>query len=178
MFLEAGQQAGHPFSKDVNGFQQEGVSWFDMTIFRGQRWSAASAYLRPALKRTNLTTQENVMVERVIFDGKRAVGVEYSVKGGQKQRVMADKVVLCGGAINTPQLLMLSGIGPAQDLKNLGIEVVADVPGVGQNLQDHLEVYVVQKCKRPVSLLGDQKGFRMIKVGIQWFINQTGTISD
>jgi len=173
VFLEAGQQAGHPFTKDINGFQQEGVGWFDMTIHGGQRWSTASAYLRPALKRSNLSTETGVLVTRVLLEGKKAVGVEYEQEGAIK-RVMADKVILSGGAINSPQLLMLSGVGPAAHLREIGVPVVQDLPGVGQNLQDHLELYIVQQCKKPLSLLADQKGVRMVKTGVEWFLKRTG----
>ena len=142
VFLEAGQQAGYPFSTDVNGYQQEGVSWFDMTIRDGRRWSAASAYLRPALaeRSERLATEEGVLVTRVLFEGRRAVGVEYVSTDGETRRALADKVILSGGAINTPQLLMLSGVGPAKELEEVGVNVVQDLPGVGRNLQ-------VWRCK-------------------------------
>ena len=183
VFLEAGQQAGHRFTEDVNGYRQEGVGWFDMTINRGKRWSAASAYLRPALKRPNLKTEENVLVRKILFDGIRANGIEFESRNrsGEKRKIYAEKVVLCSGAIDSPQLLMLSGIGDFAELGRAGVKVkdlIANVPGVGKNLQDHLEIYVVQKCKEPVSLLGDQKGLRMINVGLKWFINQSGTPYD
>lgn len=173
IFIKAGQQAGHGLSEDINGFRQEGVGAFDMTIYKGQRWSAASAYLRPALER--ITVKDSILAHRVIFENKRAIGVEISDHNGNTEQVFGDEIILSGGAINSPQLLMLSGIGNADDLKALDIPVVAHVPGVGQNLQDHLEVYVVQKCKKPMTLLRDQKFPRMIKVGVQWFMNQTGS---
>ncbi|TRY63969.1 hypothetical protein TCAL_11167 [Tigriopus californicus] len=173
VFLEAGQQAGHSFTQDVNGYQQAGMSWFDMTIRDGQRWSAASAYLRPALERSNLNAEVEVLVTKILFDGKKAIGIEYEHKGQRKQ-VYGEEIILSGGAINSPQLLMLSGIGDAAHLKSMDIPLVEHVPGVGQNLQDHLELYVVQKCKSPVTLLGDQKGARMIQVGLNWFYNQSG----
>ncbi len=120
----------------MNGYQQEGMSWFDMTIKNGKRWSAASAYLRPAVtdRSDRLKTQEQVLVTRILFDGRRAVGVEYE-QLGQLKRVLADKVILSGGAINSPQLLMLSGVGPADHLREMGIDVLLDLPGVGKNLQ-------------------------------------------
>jgi len=154
VFIEAATQAGHKRTEDVNGYQQEGFGPFDMTTHKGYRWSTASAYLRPALNRPqkNLNVESKVLVTKILFDGKKAIGVEY-VQGGETKKVYAEnEVIVSGGAINSPQLLMLSGIGD----------------------QDHLELYVVQKCKKPVTLLGDQKGLRMIKVGIQWFLNQTG----
>ncbi len=153
VFLKAGQEAGHPFTADVNGRQQEGVSWFDMTIKGGQRWNVASAYLRPAMNERGdrIQTREGVLVTKVLLDGKRAVGVEY-VKDGETHRAYADKVVLSGGAINTPQLLMLSGIGPASELREAGVEVVQDLPGVGKNLQvSQMENYCTLRiviCRR------------------------------
>jgi choline dehydrogenase len=176
VFIEAGRQAGHGVTEDVNGFRQEGVGPFEMTIHKGNRWSAASAYLRPALKERpeRLSIKDSVLVHKVLFDGTRAIGVEVSQKGGPPEKIFADEVILSGGAINSPQLLMLSGIGNADHLTSLGVPVVAHLPGVGRNLQDHLEVYVVQKCKKPVTLLKDQKFPRMIQIGVQWFMNQTG----
>ena len=177
VFMEAGQQAGHAYTPDVNGYRQEGVGPFEMTINKGQRWNTASAYLRPALKDRpdRVKTKNNVLVHKVLFDGSKAIGVEFSKNGGSAQKVYANEVILSGGAINSPQLLMLSGVGNADHLKEHNIPVVAHVPGVGQNLQDHLEVYVVQKCKKPVTLLQDQKFPKMIGVGIQWFLNHTGS---
>ena len=148
-----------------------------MTIHKGQRWSAASAYLRPALKERSdrLSIQDSVLVHKILFDGNKAIGVEFTNKSGEIQKIYANEVILSGGAINSPQLLMLSGIGDSKQLKEHDIPVIAHVPGVGQNLQDHIEVYVVQKCKKPVTLLADQKFPRMIQVGLQWFYNQTGS---
>uniref|UniRef100_A0A7N6AE77 Choline dehydrogenase n=1 Tax=Anabas testudineus TaxID=64144 RepID=A0A7N6AE77_ANATE len=173
-FIEAGQQAGYPFTEDMNGYQQEGVGWMDMTIHKGKRWSAASAYLRPALSRPNLKTEVRCLVSKILFDGNRAVGVEYTQKG-QKKRVFAEKeVILSGGAINSPQLLMLSGVGNADDLKQLDIPVVQHLPGVGSNLQDHLEVYIQQQCTQPITLYKAQKPFQMVKIGLEWFTTFTG----
>ncbi|KAL5022044.1 hypothetical protein ScPMuIL_001199 [Solemya velum] len=139
-FIDAGVQAGYPFTDDMNGYQQEGVGWMDMTIHNGKRWSAASAYLRPALFHDNLDTETGAISTRILFDKKRAIGIEYE-QSGQTKRVHAEKeVILSGGAINSPQLLMLSGIGNADDLKQHGIEPVVHLPGVGENLQDHLEM--------------------------------------
>jgi len=172
-FLAAGQEAGYPLTEDVNGFQQEGMGWSDMTIHKGMRWSAAQAYLHPALARSNLETKTGVLVTKLLLEGKRAVGVEY-LEGGQLKQVRAEEVLLCGGAINSPQLLQLSGVGDADQLREVGIEPVHHLPGVGANLQDHLEVYLVQQCTKPVSLYSQQRGLTMIKVGLQWFLNQTG----
>ncbi|KAB0359090.1 hypothetical protein FD754_003246 [Muntiacus muntjak] len=136
-FLEAAQQAGYPLTEDMNGFQQEGFGWMDMTIHEGKRWSTACAYLHPALSRPNLTAETQTFVSRVLFEGTRAVGVEY-IKNGQSHRAYASKeVILSGGAINSPQLLMLSGVGNADDLRKLGIPVVCHLPGYGATA--HLE---------------------------------------
>ena len=176
VFIEAGTQAGYTATEDVNGFQQEGVGKFDMTIHEGKRWSTASAYLRPALKERSdqVSVKSSVLVHKVLFEGSKAVGIELSDKNGNVEKIYGDEIILSGGAINSPQLLMLSGVGDADHLKDLDIPVQAHVPGVGQNLQDHLELYVAQKCKKPVTLLQDQKFPRMIQVGVQWFMNQGG----
>ena len=143
-FIDAGVQAGYPFTEDMNGYQQEGFGWMDMTIHKGVRWNTANAYLRPALKRPNLRADTKAMITRIVFENNRAVGVEYHYQN-QLKRVRARKgVILTSGAINTPQLLNLSGVGNADDLKKLGIPVKAHLPGVGQNLQDHLEMYFHQ----------------------------------
>ena len=172
-WLAAGQEAGYPLTEDMNGYQQEGVGRMDMTTHKGMRWSAASAYLRPALKRPNLETKTGVIVTKVLLEGKKAVGVEIIDKGVTKQ-IRADEVILSGGAINSPQLLMLSGIGNADHLKSVGVDVLHHLPGVGENLQDHLEVYVVQECKKAVSLKAEQHGLKMVQVGLNWFLNQKG----
>jgi choline dehydrogenase len=151
-FFEAVQQAGYPLTDDVNGLRQEGFAPFDRNVHRGRRLSAARAYLHPVKQRPNLDIKTRALVTRVLFDGTRAVGVEYVRGRGAPRRVSAREVVLCGGAINTPQLLQLSGIGNAGHLQALGIDVVQHLPGVGENLQDHLEVYVQYACKQPVSL--------------------------
>uniref|UniRef100_A0A8C9QP29 Choline dehydrogenase n=1 Tax=Spermophilus dauricus TaxID=99837 RepID=A0A8C9QP29_SPEDA len=154
--------------------QQEGFGWMDMTIHEGKRWSAACAYLHPALNRPNLRAEVQTLVSRVLFEGNRAVGVEY-IKNGQSHRAYASKeVILSGGAINSPQLLMLSGIGNADDLKRLGIPVVCHLPGVGQNLQDHLEIYIQQACTHPITLHSAQKPLRKICIGLEWLWRFTG----
>uniref|UniRef100_A0A3Q3Q6Z6 Glucose-methanol-choline oxidoreductase N-terminal domain-containing protein n=1 Tax=Monopterus albus TaxID=43700 RepID=A0A3Q3Q6Z6_MONAL len=161
-FIEAGQQAGYPFTDDMNGYQQEGVGWMDMTIYKGKRWNTASAYLRPALGRPNLKTEVCCLTTKILFDGNRAVGVEYTQKG-QKKRIFADKeVILSGGAINSPQLLMLLLGTPASS------------HSVGSNLQDHLELYVQQQCTQPITLHKAQKPFQMVKIGLEWLTTFTG----
>jgi choline dehydrogenase len=151
-FFEAVVQAGHQLSDDLNGYRQEGFAPFDRNLHRGRRLSASRAYLHPVLGRPNLEVRTRALVTRILFDGTRAVGVEYIRGGGGPRRVGAGEVVLCGGAINSPQTLQLSGVGAADELKALGIDVVADLPGVGENLQDHLEVYVQHACTQPVSV--------------------------
>ncbi|XP_053456717.1 choline dehydrogenase, mitochondrial [Nycticebus coucang] len=173
-FLEAVKQAGYPFTEDMNGFQQEGFGWADMTIHEGKRWSTACAYLHPSLSRSNLKAEARTFVNRVLFEGTRAVGVEY-VKNGQSCRAYASReVILSGGAINSPQLLMLSGVGNADDLKRLGIPVVCHLPGVGQNLQDHLEIYIQQACTQPITLHSAQKPLEMVHIGLEWLWKFTG----
>ena len=151
-FFEATQQAGYTLTSDVNGYRQEGFAPFDRNIRRGRRLSAARAYLHPVLKRPNLELETRAQVTRVLFEGTRAVGVEYRAGKGPLKQARAAEVILCGGSINTPQVLELSGVGDAKALGALGIDVVHDLPGVGENLQDHLEVYVQYSCKQPVSV--------------------------
>jgi choline dehydrogenase len=172
-FFAAAQQAGYALTEDVNGYRQEGFGPFDRNIHRGRRLSAARAYLHPVLSRANLTVACRAMVTRVIFDGKRAVGVEF-IHRGQNKRVRAAEVILSGGAINSPQLLQLSGVGKGADLAELGIEVVADLPGVGENLQDHLEVYVQYGAKQPVSVAPALKWRNRPIVGAKWLFGRTG----
>ncbi|TLZ05195.1 MAG: choline dehydrogenase, partial [Gammaproteobacteria bacterium] len=140
-WLEAGRQAGYALTPDMNGFQQEGFGHLDMTVGGGRRCSAANAYLRPAMRRGNLTVRTHALATRVLFEGRRAVGVRYR-RGGLFHEVRARReVILCAGPINSPQLLMLSGIGPRHELAAHGIDAVRELPGVGENLQDHLEFY-------------------------------------
>ncbi|MBB6346347.1 choline dehydrogenase [Nonomuraea muscovyensis] len=168
-FFEAVQQAGYPLTDDVNGYRQEGFARFDRNIRRGRRLSAARAYLHPVLGRPNLTVRTRALVSRVLFEGTRAVGVEYD--GGT---VRAKEVVLCGGAINSPQLLQLSGVGNAAELGALGVRVVHDLPGVGENLQDHLEVYIQHGCSQPVSMQPNLQKWRHPWIGAQWLFARRG----
>lgn len=175
-FIEAGQQAGYPFTEDMNGYQQEGFGWMDMTIHKGKRWNSSTGYLRPVLYRPNLSVISKALTTRILFDKKRAIGLEY-VHGGLTKEVRAEReIILSGGAINSPQLLMLSGVGNARDLRDLDIPVVTDLPGVGENLQDHLEVYVQQTCTKPITLYSAQWKFphNMVRIGLEWFLKQTG----
>jgi choline dehydrogenase len=173
-FVEAGRQAGYPVTADMNGFQQEGFGAMDMTTHRGRRWSAAKAYLRPALRRPNLTLCTRALSTRVRFEGLRASGVDYAERGQTRHARAEREVILCGGAINSPQLLLLSGIGPADQLASLGIEVVADRPGVGENLQDHLEIYVQHACTQPISLYGSEKLGNKLWIGANWLFLRRG----
>ena len=146
------QQAGYPLTDDVNGYRQEGFARFDRNLHRGRRLSAARAYLHPVPRpQATCTSQTLALATKVRFDGKRAVGVDY-LRAGRRRTVDAGEVILCGGAINTPQLLQLSGVGDEQHLSALGIDVVHHLPGVGENLQDHLEVYIQYASKQPVSI--------------------------
>jgi choline dehydrogenase len=163
------QEAGHPLTDDVNGYRQEGFAPFDRNIRRGRRWSAARAYLHPVMKRPNLDVVTGRLAAKVVFEGTRAVGVQI---GDSVAR--ADEVILCGGAINSPQLLQLSGVGNARELEGLGVKVVADVPGVGENLQDHLEVYVQHACTQPVSAQPALKWRNRPLVGARWLLQRSG----
>jgi choline dehydrogenase len=173
-FFQAAQDAGYPLTDDVNGYRQEGFARFDRNLHRGRRLSAARAYLHPVRDRKNLTVHTLSFVTGVRFDGTRAVGVDYQRGGRLNRRVDAGEIILCGGAINTPQLLQLSGIGNADDLRALGIDVVADVPGVGQNLQDHLEVYVQHSSKQPVSIAPGLRYRARPRIGYEWLVHRRG----
>jgi choline dehydrogenase len=173
-FFEAVQQAGYELTADVNGYRQEGFAPFDRNIHDGRRLSAARAYLHPVLGRPNLDVITRALVTRVLFDGSRAVGVESSRGSGAARRVLAGEVILCGGAINSPQTLQLSGVGIADELRALGIEVVEDLPGVGSNLQDHLEVYVQHACSQPVSVAPYLKYRNRPWVALQWLLRHRG----
>ncbi len=173
-FLEAVQQAGYPLSKDTNGYQQEGFSPMDQSIHRGSRSSCSTAYLAPIRHRNNLNVAVGCHVTRILLESKRAVGVEY-VQSGQVHRINASReVILAAGATNSPQLLMLSGIGPASELNHHGIPVVVDLPGVGQNLQDHWDVQVQQECTRPISVNPEISLLNRIKNGARWLISKDG----
>ena len=172
-FFEATEQAGYPRTEDVNGYRQEGFAPFDRNVRRGRRLSAARAYLHPVMSRPNLTVQTRAMVTGIRFDGTKATGVDYTHRGSSKT-AFASEIILCGGAINSPQLLQLSGVGNAADLAELGIDVVADLPGVGANLQDHLEVYIQYSCTQPVSMAPALKMWRRPFIGAQWLFLRGG----
>ncbi len=166
-WLDAGEQAGFASTTDVNGYRQEGFAVFDKNVVRGRRLSAARAYLHPVLDRPNLTLVTLARVNRILFDGTRATGVEYR-RAARTHTVAAAEVISCGGAFNSPQLLQLSGIGDPDHLGGLGIGVISALPGVGQNLQDHLEVYIQHECTQPVSMQPQLAKWRMPLIGLQW----------
>jgi choline dehydrogenase len=178
-FFEAAQEAGYPLTDDVNGYRQEGFAPFDRNIHRGRRLSAARAYLHPILRqRSNLAVWTRRFVTQVVFEGTRAVGVDVARSLGGRggvDRYSAGEIILAGGAINSPQLLLLSGIGPSRQLAELGIDVRADLPGVGRNLQDHLEVYVQHQSLRAVSMQPSATQlWRRPFIGAQWMFLRSG----
>lgn len=179
-FLQAVQEAGYPLTDDVNGYKQEGFALFDRNIHRGRRLSAARAYLHPSMKRKNLTVRIRAFVTKLILEGKKAVGVEVTFganangKGGRSEKIYAKNIVSCGGAFNSPQLLQLSGIGNARELESVGVQPVHDLPGVGENLQDHLEVYIQYSCKKPVSMQPALQWWRAPWIGFQWLFFRKG----
>jgi choline dehydrogenase len=173
-FIEAGRQAGYPVSPDLNGERQEGFGRLDMTVKDGVRSSAANAYLRPAMKRRNLAVVTHALATRIAFEGGRAVGIHYRRGGREHFARVRREVILSGGSINSPQLMKLSGVGPAAELSALGIEVVADRPGVGENLQDHLEFYFQFASKQPITLYGHAGLVARGLVGLQWLLNGRG----
>jgi choline dehydrogenase len=173
-FFEAVQQAGYPLTEDVNGYRQEGFAAFDRNVHDGRRLSAARAYLHPVMDRPNLTVETRAFTTRILFEGNRATGVEYARRGRGGRRVSAGEVVVCGGAINSPQLLQLSGVGGEADLRPHGIDVVADLAGVGENLQDHLEVYVQHSSTQPVTMAPYFAMKRRPLVGAEWLLRKSG----
>ncbi len=172
-FFAAVQQAGYQLTDDVNGYRQEGFAAFDRNVHRGRRLSAARAYLYPVMSRPNLTVATRAFATKIIFDGTRAVGVEFRHEGKVK-RVRSAELILSGGAINSPQLLQLSGVGNAAELSGLGIDAVADLPGVGENLQDHLEVYIQYGSRLPVSVAPALKWRNRPMVGAKWLFLRSG----
>jgi choline dehydrogenase len=168
-FFTAVQEAGYPLTDDVNGYRQEGFAAFDRNLHRGRRWSAADAYLHPVRDRPNLDVRTRTLVTRLVVEGTRVTGAEY-VRAGRRraERVNCGEVILCGGAFNSPQLLQVSGVGDAERLRAAGVEPVHHLPGVGEHLQDHLEVYVQHASTQPVSLNPLLKWYRRPWIGLQW----------
>jgi choline dehydrogenase len=173
-FFEAVQQAGHPLTDDVNGYRQEGFAKFDRNVHRGRRLSAARAYLHPVMSRPNLDVQTLAHVTGLRLQHKTVVGVDYVRAGSLRRSVQSREVILCGGAINSPQVLQLAGIGNARELSALGIAPVADLPGVGENLQDHLEVYIQHASKQPVSIAPWMKHRHKPRIGAEWLFLRKG----
>ena len=174
-FFAACVEAGYELTEDVNGYRQEGFAPFDRTIHRGRRLSASQAYLRPIRGRKNLTLRTRTLVTGIVFERRRAVAVDIERQGGGSERIEGGEIILCGGSINSPQLLQLSGVGRAADLEALGIPVVADLPGVGDHLQDHLEVYVQYQARQPVSMQPSAtQRWRRPFIGAQWLFFRSG----
>ena len=173
-FVEAGRQAGYPVTDDYNGRQQEGFGRMEMTVHNGLRWSAANAYLKPALKRSNLKLATHALARRVLLEAKRAVGVEYEIAGGILQARARREVIIAASSINSPKLLQISGIGAPATLKAAGIDVVQALPGVGENLQDHLEIYFQVVSKQPVTLYSKLNWFSKGLIGAEWLFLKSG----
>jgi choline dehydrogenase len=174
VFIEAAVQAGYKRTNDFNGPQFEGAGMYDATIKDGSRFSAAKGYLTPEVRaRRNLEIRTQVQVERVIFEGKRATGIAYA-RGGRAETALGREIILCGGAVNSPQLLMLSGVGPAAHLNAMGIPVIHDSPDVGGNLQDHLDMIVQWECSQPITLNGNSKFINKLKALGQWMFLKAG----
>ncbi|WP_022950406.1 choline dehydrogenase [Leucothrix mucor] len=173
-FVKAGQQAGYMKAEDYNGESQEGFGPMHMTVKNGVRWSTANAYLKPAMSRPNLTVETHALSRRILLEGKKAVGIEYEQGGTIKQVKAKRDVIVSAGPIGSPQLLQVSGIGPADVLKKAGIEVKHDLPGVGENLQDHLEFYFQYKCKQAITLNGKLNLFSKALIGMRWILFKTG----
>lgn len=172
-FIEAGRQAGFEVTEDYNGSKQEGFGPMEQTIHQGRRWSAANAYLKPALKRKNVCLVRG-FARRVIIENQRATGVEIEARNSIQVVKARREVIISASSINSPKLLMLSGIGPAEELRQFGIEVVADLPGVGRNLQDHLELYIQQACREPITLHSSLGLLSKILIGAEWLLFKTG----
>ena len=173
-FVTAAVQAGYPATTDINGGQQEGFGHLDMTVKDGVRWSTANAYLHPARKRANLRVATKALAMRVEFNDRRAAAVHYRRGTTEYAATARREIILCGGPINTPQLLKLSGIGPQRELRAQGIPVIADVPGVGENLQDHLEFYFQVASLRPITLFGQTSWLSRVHIGLQWLLWRSG----
>ena len=173
-FVDAGVEAGYARTEDMNGYRQEGLGPMERSTWRGRRWSAAMAYLRPASGRANLRVESRCLVTRILFEGTRATGVEYAHRGRRVHVRARREVIVSGGAINSPQLLLLSGIGDANALREHGIAAVAHVPGVGENLQDHIETYVQQACTQPITLYATQNLLAKGTIGLEWLLLRKG----
>jgi choline dehydrogenase-like flavoprotein len=176
-FVLAAQQCGHAYNHDFNGASQLGVGYFQVTQKNGERASTASAYLRPALARGNIALEIEAAVERILFEGRKATGVAWRWHGQARTARATRAVVLCAGTLASPKILMQSGVGPAAHLKEAGVEVVHDLPGVGRNYQDHLQVLNYYRSRRPISLAGQDRGLNALRNGLQWMLFRTGLLT-
>ena len=177
-FVRSAQEAGIPYTPDHNGAQQEGVSYYQVTQRNVRRESAATAFLKPARSRKNLKVITRATATRVLMESNRAVGIEYLHNKKEKRSLYANReVILSGGAANTPKILLLSGIGPADELKAHGIDVVHDLPGVGKNFQDHMDVYIAAECSQPISYNGEDRWDKAVMHGIQYLLYKTGPVT-
>lgn len=173
-FVKAGVEAGYPYTQEVNGYQQEGFGAMEMTVYKHQRWSAAKAFIAPIVKRKNLKIELQATVEKINIENQRAIGVTF-IKSGKKFTIVAKReVILSAGAINSPQILMLSGVGPTDHLKEMQIPVKLDLPGVGQNLMDHLELYIQYECLKPISLYSKMNPLSKLAIGTKWILGRGG----
>jgi len=173
-FVDAGVDAGYLATADYNGQQQEGFGPMHMTVKKGVRWSTANAYLRPAMKRNNLSVVTHALVHKVLFDGKKAIGISYEKKGKVTEVYCHKEVLLSAGSVGSPHILQLSGIGKTETLAAAGIEPLHELPGVGENLQDHLEFYFQFKCRQPISLNGKLDPFNKLLIGLRWIATHSG----
>ncbi|SDL99899.1 choline dehydrogenase [Modicisalibacter muralis] len=173
-FIAAGEQAGYGLSDDVNGYRQEGFGRVDRTTFEGRRWSTARGYLAAARQRDNVTVVTDALSHRVLFEGRRAVGIEYAHAGSIRRATARREVILAAGAINTPQLLMLSGVGPRDTLARMNIPCVAELDGVGRRLSDHPDTVVAYRCRQPVSIAPWTRLPGKLWVGLRWFLSRQG----
>jgi choline dehydrogenase len=173
-FLQAGRSLDHPVSDDPNGRQQEGFCRFDMNVHDGVRASSSHAYLHQGPPARRLTVRTGAYVTRILFDGSRVAGIEYLWRGSLERSEVDQELILSAGAFGSPQILMLSGVGPAEHLRALGIEIKLDLPGVGDNLQDHPEIHILHRCKLPITLNGNLRLDRKIRAGAEWFLFKSG----
>ena len=174
VFVEASKEAGYMFTDDYNGYQQEGFGAAEMNVWKGRRWSTANAYLRPALKNSNLTLIKNALVDKIIFSDRTAKGIKYYHNGKYKTLYAAKEIICSAGSINSPQILQRSGVGPYKILKKNDLDVLIDKPGVGENLQDHLEVYFQVESKEPISLYKYLNPLSKAFIGLQWLLFKNG----
>ncbi len=173
-FIRAGIEAGFGCTHDYNGAHQEGFCALDMTVYGGRRWSAANAYLHPARRRANVKLITGALADRIVFDGKKATAIVYRHEGREKTATARAAIIVCASAVNSPAILQRSGIGDSDLLRNRGIKPVCNLPGVGANLQDHLEVYVQYEAKRPLTLYGHYNLIGKARVGLQWLLLRSG----